>query len=83
MTYSDKLGIEIFYNQEKRHSQLNYDSPLLFEQSYVNVTYRCVHLFGGRSALDITQLLPGLQYFMINVTNGRGIALIGKRMWLL
>jgi hypothetical protein len=38
MNYSDNLAIEIFYNREKRHSQLNYDLPLLFEQSYVNVT---------------------------------------------
>jgi putative transposase len=29
--------IETFYNRERRHSQLHYDSPLLFEQNYVKV----------------------------------------------
>jgi len=76
--YSENLDIEIFHNWGKRHTQLNYGSPLLFERSYVNITRRCVHLFGGRSELDVTQLPSGLQYFMINVTNGREIALIGK-----
>ena len=37
MAYAKNLDIEIFYNREKRHTQLNDDAPLLFEQSYVNV----------------------------------------------